>query len=358
MILKTSPIVLGLALFSVTAIAELKAVRDLSIGRQKVRVEINEVKSDTSDKPLTKVQTEPFIKVISDVSEMVQPLKIPTIVRLNLAQLTFEPSASALINTLELGVRIAKRDEKNRVHTQNPSVMRAITAHEYGHLIFAQNILATQNIRSELERYGREAGEMEGKLKQIRDEIDKLDALAATKGMTVDLQAKIEKLDQQFQAGLARLQNTQEKHNDLMERYERTTSYNEFFADVVSLLYTENPNAIAEAIHFTVPRTSRRNDSDRRGEILSREFEAGKPHRHTTKSPHAVFAQVRAALWENYLKQPTVMKKKSVVLGCTTQAVESEVRWILEKRRIPDDRRVVRLLNERLWKQLDQCLSR
>jgi hypothetical protein len=354
-------VLLSIPAFSQTTsgIVETKAIDDLNIGNQKVRVQVNDVKSATTDQSLTAAQAAPFLKVIGEVGGMVLPMQLPRAVKLNLSQLTFDPSSNVFTDELNLGVRFAKLDDKNRVHTQNPSVMRAIAAHEFGHLIFAHNILATQSVLTDIVRYGNQAGDMEAALQKMRDEGDKLQALVTAQGGvgSPDLQAKIAQLEQQYQQGLDQLLKVQQQHNQVIALYERTSPYNEFFADVISLLYTENPNAIAEAIHFSMPNTTHRNDRNNKADILSRDFEVGKPINHDPQTPHAVMAQVRSALWENYLKQPSVMAQKSKVVGCLTSSTNSEVGWILSKKDVPNDPRVVRVLNERLWKSLDACLK-
>jgi hypothetical protein len=351
---------LALILIPLAAISAPKAIQVFKISNQQMAIEINEVTSGTSDQPLTPKQAQSIIGVMVDVARMSNGMTLPPNVRLNISQISFSPSANALVDELNLGVVFAQLDEKNRVHKQNPSVMRAITAHEFGHLIFTHNIVATKSIRTDMARYAREAGEIESLLKKMRDEAEKLQALATSQGgISPELQAQMDKLEAEFNEWLEELQKAQNKNKDVLALYERTSPYNEFFADVVSLLYTENPNAIAESIHFTVPKVA--NHKLVKSDILSREFEAGKPDHHSPRSPHALFAQVRHQLWDSYLKRPSVMSKKALVLNAVARAVDQEVAWILTKKRIPTDPRVVRVLNERLWKaigsNLEQTLS-
>ncbi len=356
--MKRFGLLLGLVLIALVANSAPKAVQVYKIANQKMTVEIHEVTSGTSDQPLTPKQAQSVVGVIVDVAHLLHGMVLPTQLKLNLSQISFSPSANALADELNLGVSFAQLDEKNRVHKQNPSVMRAITAHEFGHLIFAHNIVATKSIRAGMARYAREASEVESLLKQMRDEAEKLSALATAQGgASPELQAQMDKLEKEFNEWLEELMNVQNKHKDVLALYERTSSYNEFFADVVSLLYTENPNAIAEAIHFTMPKHTPGNHKLAKSDILSREFEAGKPDHHTPRSPHALFAQVRQLLWDGYLKRPAVMAKKSVVLHAVSAAVDQEVAWILTKNRIPTDSRVVRVLNERLWKAIEANLE-
>lgn len=265
-----------------------------------------------------------FIEVIRGVGEIGRGLKLPPKVQLRLSPVSFAPAANAAMGTLQLGARYGARDKDGRVYTQNPVEMIPIAAHEFAHLVFHWNIIR-ENPRF------KPFFPMINRRTNLALEIFALDREKA-------------RLDRSNIEGHRRLSNRiqllEKQVEELESEYSvyarlaaRATPYDEFYADVFAVLYTEEPNAVSAALHFSRVGGGHATDVQRKLNVRNRQFDrAAAVNLDRVPESHGLLVLARQTLWEDYLRRPSVMRnhKNTIALGIT-RAVSHELAWWLDQ---------------------------
>ncbi|MCM2282580.1 MAG: hypothetical protein NDI61_12120 [Bdellovibrionaceae bacterium] len=296
-----------------------------------------------------------FLDVIRGVGDIAQGMKMPDQLLLKIGAIESNPSANSFFNVINLGTRFGIVDGNKRLYTQHPDEMVPVTAHEFGHIIFFENVLMEISFFKTAAAQFRDLRFTYRTVSDLREQ--ELSLGGHPRGARERARVQQERLE--WEAEMA----------DLMGKLQipRVIShvikpYNEFFADVVAVLYTEKPDAISDSVHFTMPARPRQRNKAYIMSVHNRAFEREGVAPRALQIPHGVFARTRWAIWEEFLSRPTVMRNhKAEVLQGVARAIRSELNWFLSLPGMPRDQlsaEDARQMNLRLIQSLRKELGK
>ncbi|MCM2283036.1 MAG: hypothetical protein NDI61_14435, partial [Bdellovibrionaceae bacterium] len=265
-----------------------------------------------------------FVKVVQGIRDFSERVRFPKKIDLQLADLEVNPRANFLTNQIFLGLKYARTDERGRVYTQHPNAMVAVSAHEFGHLIFGENILDVYPRMPQIRAIFIEIQKVEEQWRALATRLEDLSRRAPSQQTEREANA--------LQAQLAALQQRytslgEQVGPDLNLVRDRTSGYNEFFADVVAVLYTEQPNSVADSIHFAMD-LSRKKQKTIQVSVENRFFEKRGVRPRQILGHHGLLQEARNWIWEEYLSRPTVLRHhKNRVLLAVIRALRAETKW-------------------------------
>jgi hypothetical protein len=147
----------------------------------------------------------------------------------------------------------------------------------------------------------------------------------------------------------------------------RLTPYNEFFADLVSILVLEKPDVITDALSFNqetkLPRDEKNNltgnwkfirkyiNKKNPSEAASYRNFSDSRKKVTEADDHGEFFPARQFIWEEYLSKPSILKnKKGEILAATFSAIIKAYYYRKAQgenlRRIPDAQQLEKVNQE------------
>jgi hypothetical protein len=251
-------------------------------------------------------------KVIERVNSFLGSLKRPDRPEIVVSAIEM-PSASVTENRIRLGVQIG-RDKGSLSLTHNPAYLRAILAHEFGHIVLAENFPLLKDLYSQIRGVESELKPQIEKYEFLSEQIEELSVrgLGIDSGLLVQTRADLEEKIEGLRPRWLELRSTL----DLLEPYE------EFVADVVSVLEGERPDVIHRSVHFS------KLNKPRKASVNTRHFK-----KHMQRSTrillsyynYSLFMFARRDLWNSYLASPSIMRnRKEDVLKAVIAAVVSE----------------------------------
>lgn len=147
------------------------------------------------------VQAEDFTKTMKEINSLITPLEIPNETKVVIHS-DYSKSGFSFKNfTISLGIH------PGTGVSHHPGVNQILFSHEYGHAIFEKNLLKHSNSYRLLHEKAREN--------------------------FVDIQAH------------------PERYPDFLRRWSLTDAYHELFADILTVVMTGDPHALAEAVVFS-----------------------------------------------------------------------------------------------------------
>jgi hypothetical protein len=289
----------------------------------------------------------PFRQTITNVNSFLGELEIPKNVNITVYGIHGNPAASLHLPEINIGIRygVSSKKRPQKIDTKNPIYSEAILAHEYGHLVFRENYrkLEPQQRNAEEAYFELIASQKESKLIAGKIEILMAKASSAQGDEKISLQKQIQDLFDEE----TRVQQKGLRAMEVVDQVDSVVSpYNEFFADVVAVLHTENSNAISDAVTFTSKNQMIRGQAQAKFSRDSRDF--GNNIRHPKEmEAHQLFFMARAYMWSSYLASPSTMKNnKSEVLSAVFIAVAKET-----SRQLKNDS-----TTELTWKEANESL--
>lgn len=275
--------------------------------------------------------------VIADVNGFLGRLARPEKPVIKMARIHSSPAAQEFFGTINMGVRYGfpRGEDKTQWDTKHPEYVNAIMAHEYAHLVFGSNM-------SKVEPLWKEYAESPKKQKEIGAKI------SAMLEESLALREKLKTADDTVKAQVeAQIAENQSKLNTLFDESSRlsrdfgelisiihdaSTSYNEFFADVIAILQTERPDSIYRSVRFVRLQQQAKNEKE------EKDMKDGKDRRHFDKhltdvpegyEEHGYLAPVRKFVWDAYLASPTILKaKKAEIAEGVFKAVSEELEYV------------------------------
>lgn len=359
-------LVLLLSFVSVASTHQRRSFGSVDVGGQKVLVTYGHSTDVGEDDPrlgqrlssaALDQEARRILQIIRGVGEFSRGLKMPRKIHLNLAMVTLNPAADSFGGDIFAGRTFGTIEGNGRLFTQHPNEMIPVIAHEFGHMIFHENVLAELEVTKFIAPIYKEVTDIISILDRLEERQIRL---AQMQGPRV--QQELEKIQREVDQWGEELERLGKRLEPAVDILSATTPYNEFYSDVIAVLYTGKPNSVAAAIHMVTPASGDRSERRiSRSEIRSRQFirkGAGSP---LIASDHALFYEVREMIWDEYLQRPQVMREhRAAVVEGVTRAVRSEVRWMLSQRANleKNPQASVRLLNRRLAEKIRQELSR
>lgn len=277
----------------------------------------------------------------------------------------FDPMALTLVAPYQMVI-----DGKSK----HPIFTRAVELHEFGHAIFNENMELILKQDPALLKRWTNVKKMIVKTAPAKLQLLKRDVLAemlakkieATKASgTSEIMAEFETVKSSLMNEEEKLMSVyvdnQDKLQEMGELFQALTPFNEFFADVVSVVVTEDPQSIADALHFsnvTMINYQDRSFSRRR----SRRPQDGEAHNFYSLSRHYIY--------KYYLSHPSYKAKgkawlirktlDSVSCGIHSQEavvsqLEKQVQDLMRKNPKFD---VKRFVVEKMNDALDTCIDK
>lgn len=346
--------------------AQVKSFGAIDVGGKKVVITFGRDESEGQDarrgprlsEKGVESEARRFAQVIRSVGEIARGLRMPEKVHLKVASIAENPAADSFNGVIYVGRTFGAVDGRGRMYTQNPAEMLPVIAHEFGHMIFHENIVMDLEVGRRLTPLIKELMEIEAIVTKISAQVE-----ALLKQNDPRARAQAEKLQAEIAQWMEVAEELGKKIGPLADILDATDAYNEFYADVIAVLFSGKPNSVAKAIHIAMPADGGRGElRRRRSEIRNRQFSRrGVDRPLIVASQHAVFHQVREMIWDEYLQRPGVMQnKKTEVLQGVTRAVKAEIRWMISQPEppSPEFEAVVRILNKRLADRIRAELSR
>jgi len=321
------------------------------------------------DDKVTDKQVAVFKKVIDDLNASLGGLAVPKGAEIQVFIEHSAPVADPLEMSVKAGVRyvntipsvgIARfkskpKNEDLKNYYKTPSFSVPILAHEYGHLIFNENYGPREPIwRDTIEGFKKllpVLAEKNQELDAIELEVNKVFGQMSgemTPEKRIGLIVKINEL--QNEAGKIS-DEIFELQAPFKGVFDRISPYNEFFADVVAVLYTGNSGIIDRSVSFT--RKMQGNNIYTKGALQSdkeRDFKNQVKHDEDYEE-HGYFSLVRNGVWDSYLASPSNRtKKRGEIMEAIFSAVAGETSRVI---RNPTP---VFMKAEATWKELNRSL--
>ena len=257
--------------------------------------------------------------------------------------------------------------------SKNPVFTRGVELHEFGHAIFNENMeLVLKKSPALLKRWTAAkkiiAKTANDKAKLLKKDllsemlVKKIDATKAP--ATSPIMAEFEALQLTLQDEEHKLMSVYSDNQQVLEEmgelFQVLTPYNEFFADVVSVVITEDAQSVANALHFSNYKDIPYED---------RSFERRRSKRPQDGTPHNFYSLSRNYIYKYYLSNPLYKSKgkawlirkglESVACGINTQnelvaKLEVEAEAILKKNPKFD---VQKFAIEKMNDGLDRCID-
>jgi hypothetical protein len=320
------------------------------------------------DDKVTDTQVAVFEKVVTDLNSRLGDLVTPKGVEIQVFTEHSSPAANPLDMSIRAGVRYFQTIPKNGIakfykkrdlsklkkYHKSPSFSVPILAHEYGHLIFMENYTLREPIwRDAFETYKNlipVLNEMQKNRDALKKQMD--DIFAQMKDPAVTTERRIELIGKIKSLG-EEMSKISDQASALMKPVkavmEINTSYNEFFADVVAVLYTGKSGVIDGGVSFT--RSLQGNNKftkETKHSDTERNFENHLEHDGDYEG-HGYFSLARNDIWNSYLVSPSYRARSGEIMTAVFDAVAKENSRILQN---PID-----MATDANWKQLNQSLT-
>ncbi len=328
------------------------------------------------DDKVTDKQVAVFEKVVADLNASLGELVAPRNVQIQVFTEHSSPAADPTDMSIRAGVRffqpmpkhgipkyIKRKDVAVKKYHKDPSYSVPILAHEYGHLIFMENYTRREPIwRETFENYKQirpKLVEMQNASDAIQKELaaiyGEMKSPEITPERRMELLEKIKSLS---------AQNTKlsDEASELikpmrMVRY-FNTAYNEFFADVVAVLYTGKGGIIDGGVSFTrALQGDNKYSKESKHSDQERNFENNLKHDGDYEG-HGYFSLTRNDVWTSYLASPSYRANKSgEIMTAIFNAVAKENSRVMREPVKMEDEATWKILNQKLAEAIDQELS-
>ena len=197
--------------------------------------------------------------------------------------------------------------------SKNPVFTRGVELHEFGHAIFNENMELVLKKQPALLKRWNSAKKIISKTAVNRAKILKRDLLSemlSKKAEAIKAQPsspimiELDELSLTLQDEESKLMSVYSDNQmiiqELGELFQALTPYNEFFADVVSVVITEDPQSVANALHFSNHKSIPYED---------RSFERRRSKRPVDGTPHNFYSLSRNYIYKYYLSNPIYKAK-------------------------------------------------
>lgn len=296
-----------------------------------------------------------FDAVVAKVNSFTAPLLLPNPPTLIVSKNELAPRALPSENRIFLGTRLGFQEPGHdgptaRTWFRSPEYAKAVLAHEYGHLVFGVNFEKREPLVKEayetIAQVQKETAPLGARMRANRQKRAQLEvdfekaAIAGDKEGAGAILKQVVALDIEFKEMYKELVPYLEKIQAYREIVlQHITAYNEFFADVVAVLYAERSDAVSRALYSThIAQFLRFHDAVKAGADLRdfNKYEApslgkkvlAKGQDAPYLEDHNYLEPTREFLWESYLASPTILKsRKSAVMDAVFNAIATELNY-------------------------------
>ncbi|WP_413292968.1 hypothetical protein ACLSU7_16355 [Bdellovibrio sp. HCB185ZH] len=274
----------------------------------------SQVRFTIKEDGVTAKEVDVFRKVVDDLNSHLGSLVTPQNAEIFVYKKHSRPSANPFQTTVIAGVHY-KRTSNGKEYLKTPNFSIPILAHEYEHLIFMENYGRVEPRWTEAIESYKDANATRAKRASLqRENNDLSDKVNALKIKNEPVPAELT----ERQAILAReIPELLQKEQELMAKFYKVwdinTAYNEFFADVVAVMYTGKSDSVSKSVAFTPDLQNSRNKKFMEKSVQQRDFENHRDHDVDTEG-HNFFSISRDDIWDSYLASPTYRKEKATVM--------------------------------------------
>jgi len=318
------------------------------------------------DDKVTDQQVAVFKKVIDDLNDSLGNLVVPKGAEIRVFSEHSSPVAYPQDMSVMAGVHFVKaipslgtvkydkkpREGEKRKYHKNPVFSVPIMTHEYGHLIFMENYSLREPIwHDALDGSKKAVAEKTKELEAIQLEIDKANDQMHRGGTSEQINeifAKIGDLTNKLGEVLNKINELKAPFRAV---HNAISPYNEFFADVVAVIYNGNSSSIDRSVSFT--RKLQGSNKYTKSSLRSNEkrnFKNRVKHDEDYEA-HGYFSLAREGVWDSYLASPSNRtNKRGEIIEAIFSAVAGEASRIL---RSPTP---VEMKTETAWKEFNRSL--
>ncbi|WP_413587026.1 hypothetical protein [Bdellovibrio sp. HCB274] len=316
-----------------------------------------EVQFRPQDNGVTPKQVESFREVVNDVNSRLGKLQAPQNAEILIHSEHNAPFADQIQKSITMGIRYS-RTINGKTYQKAPSLALAILAHEYGHLVFAENYLHREPLYAEGVSSLEKAKPFEKKFAEL--ELQKTSLAAQMKTFKEAGKPTPPEIIQRHTAVSTMMARVRDQIQDIKADYRKVTAikepYDEFFADVVAVLYSGKADAISKSIVFTRGLQASRLKGQATQTLEQRDFE-NRRHQNLDTRPHNFFSATRSAIWNSYLASPSLRNKHSgEILEAVMDAITKEISFKLKNPDVSFQKNW-ELLNSRLIEAIDQQMA-
>jgi hypothetical protein len=265
---------------------------------------------------VTQAQISKFNDALVAINNFARPLEIPKDLEVIVYDQQSHPESDLTKNRLMIGA--AHSGSEKDPSGLNHAVI--IFAHEYGHRIFAQLL---QHYNSEWKDISDQRAHVNAATSH-RNELDALRIAVRPSNSPDDLYLQsFYNTVTDAQAGLDKVIGYAEYKlkNESIKQRQFWVYYDELFADLVAVLYAEDPHCVSDAIKATAHQFDEQKRELDLHEATARDFAANNDEP-VSFDVHNYFSKARSHIWSRYLSNPAVLKnKKSAVMLATLKAI-------------------------------------
>lgn len=346
------------------AVMFASSVNAMAAGQECSSVFGQDIQYAKMDKGVTDKQVEFFKNVVADVNGSLGSLVIPDGVTIKVYTAHPAPVANPIDMSINAGVRFVMKLPTSPDGTQTkdyykvPTISGPILAHEYGHIVFFQNFGIREPIwRTSFETFRRQLPELEKldqELRKVNEEIANITPLLKSSVVAPkksrQLRAQLVKLT----AEANRLNQEINKRGAVVQILSAiTTSYNEFFADVMAVLHTGKPNSIEDGVTFTRTLQGNKKFSEYMKDTNEERSFENRIKKENDYEEHGYFSLVRDAVWESYLASPS---NRTTNRAKVTEAIFEAV--AKECSRLIRGKKAINFKDDATWKDLNANLEK
>ncbi|QLY24644.1 hypothetical protein [Bdellovibrio sp. KM01] len=283
-------------------------------GPQCSQIFSSQVRFTIKEDGVTAKEVDVFRKVVDDLNSHLGGLVTPQNAEILVYKKHSSPAANPFQKTVVAGVHY-KRTHNNKEYLKTPNFSIPILAHEYGHLIFMENYGRVEPRWTEAIESYQEVKVLRAKRASLQNENNELsDKANSFKIKNEPVPAEI---TDRMAAVAREIQELQQKDQELMTKFyevwDNNTAYNEFFADVVAVMYTGKSDSVSKAVAFATDLQNTRNKKFMKQSAEQRDFENHRDH-DVDMEGHNFFSISRDDIWDSYLASPTYRKEKATVM--------------------------------------------
>lgn len=316
--------------------------------RQSIQTEIN---GDLTDPSIARYL--PFLKIAQNSF----PIEVSTIFR-ELSPYIFIPPRTSLIiepglganrtgldsTAIEIGViygtTIVTQKRETRVYSKHPKYILPILRHEVGHLILNENLIKNIPEIAEYVKFYRPAQRDLFQADQAQREIDflKMPGMESLAAEIPRLEIELEKIDR---VALEKISRKYRPIDNLVRS--QLAPYQEFFADLVAIVFSKDPNAVAKSLFLLRP-LSHVTSLDKDGAGAQRKairedqlandlraFRRNVRKNRVSSDDHGALWKVRQHVWDEYLRSTEGIERNGIkLIVSATNAIIKEAFWLME----------------------------
>ncbi len=326
-----------------------------------------EAKFTKMEDKVTDQQVEALRAVVSDVNDHLGELSVPQNAEIKVFAAHEDPASDPVTMIVNFGVRLKKTPdldpygmplEKARYFYKSPTATLPILAHEYGHLVFAENYKIAQPEYREIIDHYNDAVVFQKQYNQMNKKVGDIEDILISGKFRPEDEPQIKAeyktaMDELFAAA----RKVDAFNTKLRNVHETVVAYNEFFADVIAVLQSGKPDAVSSSLAITGVLQSKGIAKFVKPSNEQRNFDNHRI-RGASTSDHNFFSIARDDIWDSYFASPSYRKeKRGVMISAVFAAIVKEHGEVIKNPDSKPSDKNWKELNDRMMNAIDQEMA-